>query len=117
MAICLLINPANRFFGKHFNLQADIHTRASFSAHMPWNILDNVDVTKSNKFGDQSRRNRTQNVHKDMKIGPKEWEENSEDVQRHFYEPSANGRYHAANRGKRKIDKSWKSCSNIFIID
>ena len=38
-AKCLLINPANRLFGEHFNLradmQADIRTRASTSAHEP----------------------------------------------------------------------------------
>ena len=37
MAKCLLINPANRLFGEHFNLQvdmrADIRIRASISAH------------------------------------------------------------------------------------
>ena len=42
MAEFLLINPAYRLFGEHFNLRfdmrADIHIRASISAHMPWKI-------------------------------------------------------------------------------
>ena len=46
MAEILLINPANRLFGKHFNLRDDIHIRASISDHMPWktkmaNVSDN----------------------------------------------------------------------------
>ena len=42
---------------------------------------------------DQSRRNVlvTRKVHKDMKIGSKEWEENSEDVQKRSYEPNDDG--------------------------
>ena len=35
---------------------------------------------------DQSRMKVTRKVHKDMKIGSKEWEENSGDVQKRSYE-------------------------------
>ena len=44
----------------------------------------------------------TRKQHKDMKIGSKEWEENSEDVQTRSYEPKDVGGYETANKEKRE---------------
>ena len=37
-----------------------------------------------------------------MKIGSKEWEENSEDVQKHSYEPNDDGQYQIAHKEKKE---------------
>ena len=39
----------------------------------------------------------TWKMHKDMKIGSKEWGEKSEDIQKRSYEPKDEGRYETAN--------------------
>ena len=44
----------------------------------------------------------TQKVHKDMKIGSKEGDENSEDVQKHSDKPKDDGRYEIANKEERE---------------
>ena len=91
MAKFLLINPANHLFGENFNLQgdmqADIHIKASISAHMPYNVINNINVTESKwptlstplmlfaeilVWFDQNGTKVTRKVHKDMKIGSKE---------------------------------------------
>ena len=43
----------------------------------------------------------TRNAYKDMKIESKEWEENSEDVQKRSYEPKDDGRYEIVNKEER----------------
>ena len=108
------IKSANRLFGEHFNLQADmradIRIRASISAHVPWNVIDNADITESKwptcswRFRHslhQSRIKVTRKVHKDMKIGSKEWEKNGEDVQKRSYEPKDDVRYETGNKEER----------------
>ena len=79
MAKFLLIKPANYLLGKNFNLRADIHIKASISAHVPWNIKGNISVINwqaetnwptSQKFltilgEDQSQMKVTYKVHKD----------------------------------------------------
>ena len=51
MAKFLLINPANSLFGKNFKLRADmragIRIGSSINAHMPWKVIDEVNVTES----------------------------------------------------------------------
>ena len=66
---------------------------------------------------DQSRRNVTRKVHKDMKIGSKEREENSEDVQKRSYEPNDDGRYQTANKDKKeKIVNLGNLVPMLFFI-
>ena len=44
----------------------------------------------------------TRKLHKDMKIGSKEYEENTEDVEKHSDEPKDDGRYATANKEERE---------------
>ena len=53
MVKSLFINPANRLPGENFNsladMRADIPIRASIGNHVPWNVIDKVDVTESKR--------------------------------------------------------------------
>ena len=51
---------------------------------------------------DQSRMKVTRKEHKDMKVGSKEWEENSADIQKRSYEPKDDGRYETATKEERE---------------
>ena len=54
-----------------------------------------------------------------MTIRSKESDKNSEDVQKHSYEPKDDRRYEAANKEDREklIDKSWKFLNLTIISD
>ena len=47
----------------------------------------------------------TRKVHIDVEIGCKEWEENSEDVQKRSYEPKEDRRYETVNKPEREREK------------
>ena len=62
--------------------------------------------------------NPARKVHKVMKIGSKEWEENSEYVQKRSYEPNDDGRYQTANKEeKEKLINLGNLVPIFFIID